>query len=80
MELHEHDEDWAMDLSEESEQEDLVELDPDWVKTPIGRRPQRRSGRTIRSTDASSLLVNNSGQGQVTGQFEDMVSSCFLKS
>lgn len=64
VELHEHDEDWAMDLSEESEQEDLVELDPDWVKTPIGRRPQRRSGRTTRSTDASSLLVNNSGQGQ----------------
>ncbi|RMX37661.1 hypothetical protein pdam_00004296 [Pocillopora damicornis] len=78
VELHEHDEDWAMDLSEESEQEDLVELDPDWVKTPIGRRPQRRSGRTTRSTDASSLLVNNSGQGQKSLQEVPIVDTVML--
>ncbi|PFX27213.1 Chromosome-associated kinesin KIF4A [Stylophora pistillata] len=63
VEVLQHDEDWAMDLSEESEQEDLVELDPDWVKTPVGRRPQRRSGRRTQSADASSLIIN-SGQGQ----------------
>ena len=67
-----------MDLSEESEQEDLVELDPDWVKTPMGRRPQRRSGRRTQSAGASSLIIN-SGQGQVTRRVECIVFSSFFK-
>lgn len=60
-----------MGLSEESEAEDSIEHDPDWVKTPKNRRPQRRSGRRTQSTDTSSAsLVNNSGQAQVRGKFK----------
>ena len=58
------DDDWAVGLSDESEAEDSIERDPDWVKTPVSR--QRRSGRRTRSTEASSLsLVKNTRRVQV---------------
>ena len=44
------DEEWALSLSEESDAEDSVKRDPDWVKSPW---PQRRSGRRTRSNEAS---------------------------
>lgn len=56
------DDDWAMGLSDESEIEDSIERDPDWVKTPV----QRRSDRRTRSTETSSLsLLSDSGRVQV---------------
>ena len=58
--------DWAVGLSDESEAEDSIERDPDWVKTPRAPPPQRRSGRRTQSAEATSLPpVNNSAREQV---------------
>ena len=58
---------WALGMSDESEAEDSVDRDPDWVKTPrISQR--RRSGRRTCSTEGTSLsITNNSGQVKVFG-------------
>ena len=68
------DDDWAVGLSDESEAEDSIERDPDWVKTPVVR--QRRSGRRrTRSTEASSLsLVKNTEREEKVRSFIVIVS------
>ena len=67
--------DWAVGLSDESEAEDSIKRDPDWVETPFSPGSpdtpmvprQRRSGRRTRSTEAS--LVKNTGRAQVCEEF-----------
>lgn len=70
--------DWAVGLSDESEAEDSIKRDPDWVETPFSPVSpdtpmvprQRRSGRRTRSTEASSLsLVKNTGRVKVREKF-----------
>ena len=57
------DDEWALGLSGESEAEDSVERDPDWVET---LRQPRRSGRRTNSIETTSLSeVNNSAREQV---------------
>lgn len=70
--------DWVVGLSDESEAEDSIKRDPDWVETPFSPVSpdtpmvprQRRSGRRTRSTEASSLsLVKNTGRVKVREKF-----------
>ncbi|XP_068719080.1 chromosome-associated kinesin KIF4-like [Montipora capricornis] len=55
-------EDWWID---ESEPEDCVDHDPDWVQTP--RLPKRKSGRRTNSIEPTSLSTNSSEQMQGCG-------------
>lgn len=56
--------DWYGEIGDESEPEDCVDRDPDWVQTPLV--PSRRSGRRTNSGESKLLsAVPNFQQIQV---------------
>ena len=66
--------DWYGEIGEESEPEDCVDRDPDWVQTPLV--PSRRSGRRTHSGESKLLsAVPNFQQVNMMNMMVNMMNN-----
>lgn len=66
--------DWYGEIGEESEPEDCVDRDPDWVQTPLV--PSRRSGRRTNSGESKLLsAVPNFQQVNMMNMMVNMMNN-----